>query len=83
MLDRQMNKLEIEKIILEESKGLSISALREVLDFVQFIKSKHMDEGRMELVDNVKGDLSKLNNASLEHLEAEFKDYKELYPYEQ
>ncbi|MEA3414966.1 MAG: hypothetical protein U9R02_02250 [Thermodesulfobacteriota bacterium] len=83
MLDRQMNKLEMEKTILEESKGLSIYALREVLDFVQFIKSKRMDEGRMELVDNVKRELSKLNKASLEHLEAEFKDYKELYPYEQ
>ena len=83
MLDRQMNKLEMEKTILEESKELSIFALREILDFVRFIKSKHMEEGRMELVDNVKMELSKINKASLAHLEAEFKDYKELYPYEQ
>ena len=48
MLDRQMNKLEMEKTILEESKELSIFALREILDFVRFIKSKRMEEGRME-----------------------------------
>ena len=83
MLDRQMNKLEIEKTILEESKGLSISALREILDFMRFIKSKRMNEGRMEPIDNVKRELSELDKASLAHLEAEFKDYKELYPYEQ
>ena len=83
MLDRQMNKLEMEKTILEESKGLSISALREILDFMRFIKSKHMEEGKMELVDNVKRELSELDKASLTHLEAEFKNYKELYPYEQ
>ena len=83
MLDRQMNKLEIEKMILEESNGLSISALREILDFVRFIKSKHIGKGKMELVDNVKSELSELDKASLTHLEAEFKDYKELYPYEQ
>ncbi len=83
MLDRQMNKLEMEKTILEESKGLSISALREILDFMRFIKSKRMNEGRMEPIDNVKRELSELDKASLTHLEAEFKDYKELYPYEQ
>ena len=83
MLDRQINKLEMEKTILEESKGLSISALREILDFVRFIKSKRMNEGRMEPIDNVKRELSKLDKASLAHLEADFKDYKELYPYEQ
>jgi hypothetical protein len=83
MLDRQMNKLEMEKTILEESKGLSLAALREVLDFVQFIKSKRMEGGRMALVDNVKRELSELDKTSLAHLEAEFKDYKELYPYEQ
>ena len=83
MLDRQKNKLEMEKTILEESKGLSISALRVILDFMRFIKSKRMNEGRMEPIDNVKRELSELDKASLAHLEAEFKDYKELYPYEQ
>jgi hypothetical protein len=83
ILDRQMNKLEMEKTILEESKGLSVSALREILDFVRFIKSKRVNEGRMELIDNVKRELSELDKASLAHLEDEFKDYKELYPYEQ
>ncbi len=83
MFDRQMNKLEIEKMILEESKELSIFALREILDFVQFIKSRRMEEGRMELVNNVKRELSELDKASLTHLEAEFKNYRELYPYEQ
>ena len=83
MLDRQMNKLEMEKTILEESQGLSVFALREILDFVQFIKSKRMEEGRMELMDNVKRELSELDKASFAHLEAEFKNYKELYPYEQ
>jgi hypothetical protein len=42
-----------------------------------------MNEGRMEAIDNVKRELSELDKTSLAHLEAEFKDYKELYPYEQ
>jgi hypothetical protein len=42
-----------------------------------------MNGGRIELIDNVKRGLSELDKASLAHLEDEFKDYKELYPYEQ
>ena len=73
-----MNK--IEKIILEETQDLSRSALNEVLDFIQFIKSKK--NKNIQFNTNLDQDLNLLNDNELIHLEKEFKNYKELYPRE-
>jgi hypothetical protein len=44
-----MTKVEIEQTIAKETQGLSVNALQEVLDFVQFIKMKEYREGTTRL----------------------------------
>jgi len=78
-----MSKALLEKMIVEETKGLSLEALAEILDFVQFIKTKklkHLAEKSFEKNINIK--LTELNKMSLLHLEEEFDNYKEIYPHE-
>jgi len=78
-----MSKVLLEKMIIEETKGLSFETLNEILDFIQFIKVKKI-KNRVE--DSVQKDinieLSELNTVLLMHLEEEFSNYKELYPHE-
>lgn len=78
-----MTKEVIEKMILDETKNLSIETLNEILDFIQFIKiKKHHHLLNENFNKGVNSDLNKLNAASLLHLEDEFAHYKEEYPYE-
>ena len=73
----------IEKLILKETKGLPPHALNEVLNFIQFIKEKRLKQNGDEIFEsNLELELSLLDKKELTHLEAEFKDYKELYPRE-
>jgi len=78
-----MTKVLLEKMIIEETKGLSFQTLNEILDFIQFIKVKKI---KNRVADSIKKDinieLSELNTVSLMHLEEEFSNYKELYPHE-
>jgi len=78
-----MTKVLLEKMIIEETKGLPFETLSEILDFIQFLKAK---KNNIHVADSVKKDinneLSELNTMSLLHLEEEFSNYKELYPYE-
>ncbi len=39
-----MTKVDIEKNILQETQGLSLDMLREILDFIQFLKTKQTRE---------------------------------------
>jgi hypothetical protein len=64
----------IPNIILEEAKQLPDDLLKEVLDFVLFLKTKSKTSTQDEL--------SSLQQNELSHLEAEFEDYKTLYPNE-
>ena len=73
----------IEKLILEETKGLPPVALNEVLNFILFIKEKKLKKGDDTFKSNLESDLSLLDHKEMVHLEEEFKDYKELYPREQ
>lgn len=78
-----MSKAELEKLILEETRGLSTDILIEVLDFIQFIKAKkYKKTGRKSFENKLVKELTELNNISLAHLEEEFSNYKELYPRE-
>lgn len=78
-----MSKTSIEKIIVDETKGLSNEALSEILDFIRFIKYKNLNrDSKNEFEKNINQNLSKLSQASLVHLENEFENYKELYPHE-
>lgn len=78
-----MGKLELKQKIIEETESFPIEVLTEVLDFVQFLKvkkSKHfsVDTFGKKLTD----ELYDLSQLSLTHLEEEFHNYQETYPYE-
>jgi len=66
----------IPDIILKETKHLSDDLLKEVLDFILFLKSKNQKPTSDAQV------LSTLQKEELIHLEDEFKNYKNLYPHE-
>ena len=78
-----MSKSELEKMIIEETKNLSDETLHEVLDFIQFLKDKnHKKPKKKSFEKGLTDELSELNKVSLIHLEEEFANYKELFPYE-
>lgn len=69
----------IPDIILQETKELPDDLLKEVLDFILFLKSKSQ---RLKNETTETEVLSSFQRNELAHLEAEFKDYKVLYPNE-
>jgi len=60
---------------LEETKHLPDDLLKEVLDFILFLKSKSNLSAENQA-------LSVLQQSELTHLESEFENYKLLYPKE-
>jgi hypothetical protein len=72
----------IEKLILKETENLPQNVLREILDFILFIKEKRFRNKKYDIEDSLNYDLHLLDNKELLHLEEEFRDYKELYPLE-
>jgi hypothetical protein len=64
----------IPDIIQQETKHLPDDLLKEVLDFILFLKSKSHDSSTDAL--------SSLQQSELIHLEQEFENYKTLYPNE-
>lgn len=78
-----MDAINYEKLILEGISDLPKDALREVADFVYFLRQKaknpqaFAEEHYQALI---KDDLENLNQTELEHLEEEFEDYEQLYP---
>jgi hypothetical protein len=56
---------------------LPAEALKEIIDFIDFLKFKLSDKA---IKDNINYDLSELDKKEISHLEEEFRDYKELYP---
>ncbi|MFO7890445.1 MAG: hypothetical protein R6V04_08905 [bacterium] len=78
-----MSKKILEKMIIEETKNLSFESLNEILDFIQFIKTKKLkDIVDQSFEKNINTKLSSLNKISLVHLEEEFNNCKKIYPYE-
>ena len=78
-----MSKSELNKMIMEEAKNLSVETLNEILDFIQFLKRKKFKKIKKKSFEKTLIDeLNELNKVSLIHLEEEFANYKELYPYE-
>ena len=73
-----MTLAQLEKTLLEYTRGLPKDALQEILEFVQFIRQKKLKGS----ADNLKAELSQLNKSQNAHLDDEFKDYKKLYPVE-
>jgi hypothetical protein len=66
----------IPDIILEEAKHLPDNLLKEVLDFILFLKTKS-NTSVTEITE-----LQSLQQNELTHLEEEFENYKLLYPNE-
>ena len=79
-----MTTLDIKKTLVKEVEELSVDALQEVLDFVEFLKIKRWRETLQPESPqlSVYDELRALEMDSLVHLEEEFANYKEDYPYE-
>jgi len=78
-----MSKAILEKIILEETKDLPLETLNEVIDFIQFIKTKKLKNiVEKSFEKNINTKLTELTQLYLVHLEEEFANYKEIYPHE-
>lgn len=79
-----MTAIEIKKTLVKEVEELSGDALQEVLDFVEFLKIKRWREAGQSKPSqlSVSDELRALEMDSLVHLEEEFANYKEDYPYE-
>jgi len=72
-----MTPAQLEKALLEYTKGLPKEAMREILDFVQLIRQRGMKNRN-----SIRAELTRLNQSQAAHLEKEFKDYRKLYPLE-
>ncbi len=79
-----MTKAEIAESIIRETRGFSQEALRDVLNFINSIKFKQLDKFKTHTPagNELENELQLLNKNSLTHLEEEFANYKERYPYE-
>jgi len=73
-----MNTTQIEKQIIQNSRGLPAEVLQEILDFIQFLKLKKSGV----INDSIQTTLSELDSSEIKHLEEEFIDYKIVYPHE-
>lgn len=73
-----MNSIQLEKKLLAYTKGLPKETLQEIIDFIQFLRQKKAKEP----MNNITIELSSLDHSQRNHLEEEFKDYKQLYPSE-
>ena len=65
----------IPDLIFEETKNLPDDLLKEVLDFILFLKTKNPPLTETQM-------LSSMQRSELTHLEDEFENYKLLYPNE-
>jgi hypothetical protein len=79
-----MTKIEIEQTIVKETQELSFNGLQEVLDFIHFLKIKEHREATTQCptAQSLHNELRALDSNSLAHLEEEFANYKDVYPYE-
>ena len=78
-----METISYEKIITTGIKGLPAETLREIADFVYFIRRRAIDPKSFEdeqFRALVEEDLENLTETELKHLEQEFTDYESIYP---
>lgn len=65
----------LKKEIERQTEDLPEEILREILDFIQFLRIKKQTDNT-----DLSAELSQLNLSEQSHLEEEFKDYKTVYP---
>ncbi len=78
-----METTNYEKLILNGINGLPSEALREVADFVYFLRKKTKNPQAFadeHYQNSIIEDLGILDESELRHLEAEFENYEQLYP---
>ena len=78
-----METTSYEKIIVSGIKGLPAETLREIADFVYFVRRRAVDPKSFEderFRALVEEDLSNLSETELEHLEEEFAGYESAHP---
>ena len=78
-----METTSYEKIITSGIKGLPAETLREIADFVYFIRRRAIDPKSFEdeqFRALVEVDLKNLTETELKHLDEEFADYESIYP---
>ncbi len=76
---------ELERQIINETKGLPPVVLTEILDFIKFVRHKKRKETKKLPVFRCSEEnyLKTMEKSELNHLEDEFLNYRELYPYEE
>lgn len=75
-----MNTPSYEQLVVPGIKGLPPDALREITDFVYFLRRRAVDPQSFEeeqFRTLIKQDLSKSSENELKHLEAEFSGHKD------
>jgi hypothetical protein len=73
-----MNTAQLEKELLQYTKDLPKEAMREVIDFVRFLRQKLARQSS----DYILEETSSLNSTQIAHLEEEFENYQKQYPRE-
>ena len=73
-----MDQTSYEQIIVAGIRRLPPDRLREVADFVYFLRQR--EENDAEFQQLIEADLAELEESELKHLEEEFEDYEQLYP---
>ncbi len=75
---------ELERQIMNQTKGLPPKALTEILDFIKSVRHKTLKYAKKlpPVRCNEEDCLKIMEKNELNHLEAEFVNYRELYPYE-
>jgi hypothetical protein len=74
-----MTTSQLEKQLIDQTKGLPRETLVEIIDFIQFVRLKNERRSSNDL----RSELSLLDSSQTKHLEEEIKDHKKLYPIEE
>mgnify|MGYP006980727852 CR=1 FL=1 len=74
-----MTTSQLEKQLIDQTKGLHRKTLEDIIDFIQFVRLKNERRSSNDL----RSELSLLDSSQNKHLEEEIKDYKKLYPIEE
>lgn len=74
------------QLILHEIQGLPQETLREIVNFVIFVRKRTLFPEKMEedlMMELWQKELTAMNHTECEHLENEFQNYKNDYPIEE
>ena len=73
-----MSQTNYEHIIVAGIRRLPLEKLREVADFVYFLRQNEENAAAYQQL--IESDMAEIEASELNHLEEEFKDYEQLHP---